>query len=240
MSDFRFLIPYASDNELGGFVVYEDKIITYPDRPNEQYFNVNQAAIQFGMQTFADGGIIHRHLPLRCNIGNYSAIAKNVGFMGLQTHRYDVISNMSYEIFRDGVDDVVEWALEKNKFTIDIGNDVWIGYGAMLLPGANIPDGVVIGANAVISKPLEPYGIYVGNPARLLKFRFDENVVEKLLAYRWWDYSPLLLSDIKKLFFKPPNENYNFKDEFFEFLDLHHDKKQKIEYKKTIIAKEIT
>jgi len=69
-----------------------------------------------------------------------------------------------------------------------IGNDVWIGEGAMVLAGLTVGDGAVVGARAVVTKSVPPYAIVAGNPARILRYRFDEDIRERLLALRWWDW----------------------------------------------------
>lgn len=71
-----------------------------------------------------------------------------------------------------------------------IGNDVWIGHGAFILPGVTIGDGAVVGAMAVVTKDVPPYAVVVGSPARIMKFRFPDAQVKALLASQWWDYAP--------------------------------------------------
>ena len=89
-----------------------------------------------------------------------------------------------------------------------IGNDVWIGQNAVILPGVHIGDGGIIGANSIVGSNVEPYTIVVGNPARVLRKRFDDELISLLLTFRWWDKSieeineliPLLTcSDIEKV-----------------------------------------
>lgn len=75
-----------------------------------------------------------------------------------------------------------------SKGDVIIGNDVWIGYGALILSGVKIGDGAVIGAHAVVAKNVEPYSIVVGNPAREVRKRFDDKTIKKLLEIRWWDW----------------------------------------------------
>lgn len=69
-----------------------------------------------------------------------------------------------------------------------VGNDVWIGQNVTILPGVHIGDGVVIGANSVVGSNIPPYTIAVGNPCRVIKKRFDDETIEKLLKLKWWDY----------------------------------------------------
>ena len=70
-----------------------------------------------------------------------------------------------------------------------IGNDVWIGQNATILPGVHIGDGAIIGASSVVGSDVAPYTIVVGNPARILRKRFDDELIDLLLKFRWWDKS---------------------------------------------------
>ena len=89
-----------------------------------------------------------------------------------------------------------------------IGNDVWIGQNATILPGVHIGDGAIIGANSVIGSDVDPYTIVVGNPARPIRKRFDEELIDIMEKLKWWDKSieeinnliPLLTSsDLEKV-----------------------------------------
>jgi acetyltransferase-like isoleucine patch superfamily enzyme len=73
--------------------------------------------------------------------------------------------------------------------TTVIGNDVWIGKGATVLAGLTVGDGAVVGTRAVVTKSVPPYAIAAGNPARILRYRFDGETRERLLALRWWEWS---------------------------------------------------
>lgn len=70
-----------------------------------------------------------------------------------------------------------------------IGNDVWIGQNAVILPGVCIGDGAIIGANSVVGSNVDPYSKVVGNPARVIQKRFDDEMIDLLLKFRWWDKS---------------------------------------------------
>ena len=70
-----------------------------------------------------------------------------------------------------------------------VGNDVWIGQNAVILPGAHIGDGAIIGANSVVGGEVAPYTIVIGNPARELRKRFDDELIDLMLKLRWWDRS---------------------------------------------------
>ena len=77
-----------------------------------------------------------------------------------------------------------------------VGNDVWIGQNAAILPGVHIGDGAIIGANSIVGRNVEPYTIVVGNPATVLRKRFDDELIELLLRFKWWDKS---IDDINEL-----------------------------------------
>jgi acetyltransferase-like isoleucine patch superfamily enzyme len=73
---------------------------------------------------------------------------------------------------------------------VEIGNDVWIGHNAIILPGVSkISDGAIIGAGAVVTKDVPPYAIVAGVPSRVIKFRFDQATINNLLETKWWDWS---------------------------------------------------
>lgn len=97
----------------------------------------------------------------------------------------------------------------KSKGNVVIGNDVWIGYGSIILSGVHIGNGSVIGANAVVAKDVEPYSVVGGNPAKLIRKRFNEETIKKLEKIQWWNWEkeyiydaiPILQSDeIGRLF----------------------------------------
>ena len=81
-----------------------------------------------------------------------------------------------------------------------IGNDVWIGQGAIVLSGVSVGDGAVVGAGAVVTKAVPPYAIAVGNPARIARFRFDESTRDRLLALAWWEWSDEKIRGLREWF----------------------------------------
>jgi acetyltransferase-like isoleucine patch superfamily enzyme len=85
------------------------------------------------------------------------------------------------------------------KGDISIGNDVWIGAHATILSGVTICDGAVVGACAVVAKDVPPYAVVIGNPARIAKYRFEEDTIASLLAIRWWDWPPEKVAANKEL-----------------------------------------
>jgi virginiamycin A acetyltransferase len=94
------------------------------------------------------------------------------------------------------------------KQNITVGNDVWIGRDVMIMNGIKIPDGCIIGARSTVLKDCEPYGVYVGTPARLVKYRFSNEIINQLLELRWWNWS---MKKVKtnKLFFDTDLNSYS-------------------------------
>lgn len=80
---------------------------------------------------------------------------------------------------------------------VSIGNDVWIGHAAFVKPGVKIGDGAIVGANAVVTKDVPAYAIVAGNPARIIRFRFEQETIEQLISLQWWNYTLDSLSGIK-------------------------------------------
>jgi chloramphenicol O-acetyltransferase type B len=125
-------------------------------------------------------------------IGKFCAIASGVKFVmsGNQGHRHDWITAFPLEVLTEDFDGYA--ASEPPGFlrkgdTV-IGNDVWIGTEALILPGRHIGDGAVIAARAVVTKDVGPYEIWGGNPARLIKKRFSDEEIEILLQIKWWNW----------------------------------------------------
>ncbi len=115
----------------------------------------------------------------RTPIGRYCSIANNVS-IGQGEHYVDRISTSS--LFYVNAYD------ELTRKTCEIGNDVWIGVDAIILRGVTVGDGAVIGANSVVTKDVPPFAIVVGSPARLVRYRFDENLRQVIQQSCWWRF----------------------------------------------------
>lgn len=129
----------------------------------------------------------------RLIIGKFCSIASDVKFiMNGGNHRTDWFTNYPFPVFGNGWEHAMpdSWP---NKGDTIIGNDVWIGYGAMLMPGVQVGDGAIIATGAVVTRNVEPYAIVGGNPAALIRKRFDDAVIQELLQICWWDW------DIQKI-----------------------------------------
>lgn len=134
------------------------------------------------------------HYPVnhdRLIIGKFCSIACGAKFLfNGGNHTLGSLSNYPFPVFFE------EWGLSKNdvarawdnKGDIVIGNDVWIGYEAVVMAGVHIGDGSVIGTRAVVTKDVPPYTIVGGVPARKLRMRFDEDTISRLQASEWWNW----------------------------------------------------
>ena len=125
-------------------------------------------------------------------IGRFCSIACGAKFIFTSAnHTMKSLSTYPFPIFFE------EWGLDianvtdawDNKGDIVIGNDVWIGYDAVILSGVTIGDGAIIGARAVVTKDVPPYTIVGGIPARHIRKRFDEETVTRLMELKWWEWS---------------------------------------------------
>lgn len=126
----------------------------------------------------------------RLVIGRFCAIAKGVRFiMNGANHKMSGFSTYPFNIFGEGWERVTP-SLEElpNKGDTVVGNDVWLGYEALVMPGVRIGDGAIVASRSVVTSDIPPYTIAGGNPAKPLKQRFPDEVVRELLEIRWWDW----------------------------------------------------
>lgn len=137
----------------------------------------------------------------RLVIGSFCSIGSGAAFImaGNQGHRNEWISTFPFFFMSE----VPEFAGAANGYlpagdTV-IGNDVWIGSEAIIMPGVKVCDGAVIGTRALVTKDVEPYSIVGGNPARMIRKRFDDRQIEQLLEMRWWDWPDAALKDVMPL-----------------------------------------
>ena len=142
-------------------------------------------------------------------IGKFCQIAAGVEFvMNGANHQMNAVSTFPFYTLEGWHMDPPAPADLPFKGDTVIGNDVWIGQNAVILPGVHIGDGSIIGANSVVGSDVAPYSVVVGNPARVLRRRFDDEMIDVLLKFAWWDKPieeideliPLLTSgDIEKV-----------------------------------------
>ena len=142
-------------------------------------------------------------------IGKFCQIAAGVEFvMNGANHQMNAATTYPFNIFGTWEQNAPALSDLPLKGDTVIGNDVWIGQNVTILPGVHIGDGAIIGANSVVGSDVEAYTIVVGNPAKPLRKRFDEELTALLLKFKWWDKSndeinellPILTSsDLEKI-----------------------------------------
>jgi virginiamycin A acetyltransferase len=169
-----FLKPLvtAENIEIGDYTNYDD-----PDGPD----------------LFQEKCVLH-HYPFigdRLIIGKFCAIAEGARFiMNGANHAMSGFSTYPFNIFGHGWEegfDPETWHREFRGDTV-VGNDVWIGMEAVILPGVEIGHGAVVAAKAVVPHDVPAYAIVAGNPAKVVKMRFDRRTIDRLLAVAWWDW----------------------------------------------------
>ena len=167
-----FLKPLVDDPriEIGDYTYYDDPA---------------------GPEAFMKNVLYHyEHAGDRLRIGKFCAIATGATFlMSGANHPMRGVSTYPFAVFERGWRKGYDGELEAgSRGDMVIGNDVWIGLRATVLPGVTIGDGAIIGAHAVVSRDVRPYAIAAGNPAREVRRRFDDEAVAELLEIRWWDW----------------------------------------------------
>ncbi len=125
----------------------------------------------------------------RITIGKFCSIGPDVTIFGGGNHRTDWVTTYPFVVFLKDKFGYIEGYPDYRKKGVVIGNDVWIGANAKILSGVTVGDGAVIGTGAIITKNVEPYSIVAGNPGKLIRYRFEQEVVKKLLEMKWWDWN---------------------------------------------------
>ena len=123
-------------------------------------------------------------------IGKFCQIAAGVEFvMNDANHQMNALTTFPFYTLEGWEMNTPDSSEMPFKGDTVIGNDVWIGQNAVILPGVHVGDGAIIGANSVVGSNISPYTIVIGNPAKVLRKRFDDELIELMLRFKWWDRS---------------------------------------------------
>lgn len=146
--------------------------------------------------SYSYGGM--RLTAIHCDIGKYCSISWDVSLGGANHNlkkvtTHSMLYNTSFEMTNVPLYDRFEDKCE-------IGNDVWIGSGAIVLRGVSVGDGAVIAAGAVVTKDVPPYALVAGVPARIINYRFDKEIIDSLLKLKWWNLKPTTIKNNILLF----------------------------------------
>ena len=181
------LYPRTGDSQ----TVYLKSVVTDPAIEVGEYTMYNDFV--HDPRDFQKNNVLY-HYPVngdRLKIGKFCSIACGAKFLFTSAnHALGSLSTYPFPIFFE------EWGLDAKDIRqawdkrgdIVIGNDVWIGFEAVILSGVTVGDGAIIGSRAVVTKDVPPYTIVGGVPARPIRRRFEDAVIEKLEALRWWDW----------------------------------------------------
>ncbi len=163
--------------------------------------SINHPNISVGAFSYYSG-YYHKHSFIECvhyllekkgtdrlRIGNYCSLGSGVTFMmgGNQGHRADWVSTFPFNFQANIFKDAHNPYLKAGDTTL--GHDVWIGSEAMIMSGVTIGDGAIVASRAVVTKDVPPYAVVGGNPAKVLKYRFDEAQIRMLLQVQWWNWT---------------------------------------------------
>jgi acetyltransferase-like isoleucine patch superfamily enzyme len=159
--------------------------------PHDEYALFGRGSLNF-IQWVANFGSFPRAICLE--VGNFSEIARDCTLITGGEHKNNLVINNSFSAMADIYNElqtsgVVSGSSILSKGPIYIGSNVTISANVTLLSGVRIGHGAVIGAGSVVTKDIPPFAIAAGNPARVLRYRFDEETIERLLTLRWWDFS---------------------------------------------------
>lgn len=199
-------------------------------RTNSKSINNIARAIFFKAKqysnTYQKNGLIIRNVPksLKISIGDYSygtiELHPYSSYCDINIGRYTSISDIKMIIGGNHHMDITTYNFrykfenypgESDNFpprTLKIGHDVWIGYGAIVLDGANIETGAIIGAGTVVRGNVPPYAVVIGNPGTIVKYRFAEKEIEMLMKSEWWDLPKEALLKIENLLYSKDIETF--------------------------------
>ena len=188
-------------------VHFSDGSFAPVDRPfTHQQGKKNYPYLTLGACSYAVNCLVEWEGAAHVLIGRYCSLARDVSFLLGLNHNYrNVVTTFPFDV--DFVMEKIcasanitapDYFPEENRtdnhHQIIIGNDVWIGLGATIMGGVKIGSGAIVGTNSVVTKDVPPYAIAAGNPARIIRYRFDAETIEKFMALKWWNWS------IKKIY----------------------------------------
>ena len=178
------------------------KVLLKPAEPEQTFMaqNGRYAGYQIGDWSYGRPTVFSNGSGVKLSIGKFCSIADGVSFMLDTEHRADWVTTYPFNAFFPAAERFP--GHPSSKGDIVVGNDVWIGFNALILSGVTIGNGAVIGADSVVTKNVLPYAVVAGNPARQVRFRFSAAIIEALQEIAWWDWPlpkikeawPLLLS----------------------------------------------
>ena len=193
----------APNVSIGDYTYYDD---------TEQQTEFEKNNILFNYPEFGDKLII----------GKFCSIASGTKFiMGPANHRISSVTTYPFHVFGGLWEEKTPPHLSQLPFKGDIvvGNDVWFGRECVIMPGVKIGDGAIIAAYSIVTKDVSPYSVVGGNPAKLIKKRFDDQLIEALLTLQWWNLPSDELLNLLPLLCNPDLEHVK---QILHERELHH------------------
>lgn len=143
---------------------------------------------EIGDYTYGEPKVLYANSDAMLKIGKFCSIAKGVTIYLGGNHRIDWISCYPFNIIQHFPEDSNILGHPATKGSVIIGNDVWLGRNSTIMSGVNIGNGAVIGAHSVATRSIDPYEIWAGNPAKLIRKRFDAETISTLEEIQWWNW----------------------------------------------------
>lgn len=176
------------------------------------YRSKNRHVLKFGIGSYGLPKILSFDNVSKLSVGNYCSIAEHVTFLLGSNHKHKAVP--TYPICN--IDNNFSPKDANIKGDVFIGNDVWIGYGATIIGQVTIGDGAIIGAGSVINRDVPAYSIVMGVPGQILRYRFNEDQIQKLLEIKWWNW------DIEKI---KKNKDILYDEDINKFIDKFYGEK---------------
>lgn len=183
-------------------------MLEYTSPPIWLHAHVQDPRITVGDCTYFD-----KHISVavftpddRIEIGKFCSLAQDVGIFGGGNHVMTRATTFPFQWLSTEATPEDRYADAENRGKTTIGHDVWIGNSATVLSGVSVGTGAVIGARAVVAKDVPPYAIAVGNPAKVVRYRFQEQTIERLLKLAWWNWPMAKIAANLELLYSNPDK----------------------------------
>jgi chloramphenicol O-acetyltransferase type B len=167
--------------------------------PSRRPVDLRQRYAQFDIGRGSYGGlrVLGAGEGATLRMGAFCSVAENVKVFLGREHRVDWVTTYPFSVLWPSAQSIKGHPATKGD--VVIGNDVWIAADSTILSGVKIGDGAVIGYGAVVARDVPPYAIVGGNPAHVIKMRFDDEVIQRLLALKWWNWSDAVIAEFMPL-----------------------------------------
>ena len=197
--DTRYLQIKNPDDSMSDWkkTIFLKHFITKDFIEVDDYTYYDESFDEGNPEKFEENNVLYSGSGQKLKIGKFCSLAGGCKFL-MKGAQHTLNSFTTYPLFwnlvsRPEVKSFFDAIPDKKYFNKEygdtvIGNDVWIGYEAVIMPGVKIGDGAVIGTRAVVTKDIEPYTIVGGNPAKVIRKRFDDETIRKLLEIQWWNW----------------------------------------------------